>query len=79
MAMRRLSSAVAYALCVAALLERGHGAGTVGHGYTPQDIENGGLLYQANCTACHGPEGDGVPASISAAASSAAARPTTRS
>jgi putative heme-binding domain-containing protein len=32
-----------------------------GHGYTPGDIENGGLLYQANCTGCHGPEGDGVP------------------
>jgi putative heme-binding domain-containing protein len=32
-----------------------------GHGYTPGDIENGGLLYQNNCTACHGPDGDGVP------------------
>src|SRR5688572_15913980 len=32
-----------------------------GHGYTPADIENGGLLYQAICTACHGPDGDGVP------------------
>jgi len=32
-----------------------------GHGYTPADIENGGLLYQTNCTACHGPDGDGVP------------------
>ena len=32
-----------------------------GHGYTPADIENGGLLYQSNCTGCHGPEGDGVP------------------
>lgn len=32
-----------------------------GHGYTPADIENGGLLYQNNCTACHGPDGDGVP------------------
>src|SRR5512138_466232 len=32
-----------------------------GHGYTPGDIENGGQLYQANCTACHGPDGDGVP------------------
>ena len=32
-----------------------------GHGYTPQDVENGGQLYQANCTACHGPDGDGVP------------------
>lgn len=32
-----------------------------GHGYTPQDVENGGQIYQANCTGCHGPEGDGVP------------------
>ena len=32
-----------------------------GHGYTPGDIEGGGQLYQANCTGCHGPEGDGVP------------------
>jgi len=32
-----------------------------GHGYTPADIENGGQLYQGNCTACHGPDGDGVP------------------
>jgi cytochrome c oxidase cbb3-type subunit 3 len=29
--------------------------------YTPSDIESGKLLYQANCTGCHGPEGDGVP------------------
>ena len=36
-------------------------AGAQGHGYTPGDIENGGLLYQNNCTACHGPDGDGVP------------------
>jgi putative heme-binding domain-containing protein len=38
------------------------GAAAQGHGYTPQDIENGGQIYQANCTGCHGPEGDGVPA-----------------
>src|SRR5262245_31319587 len=47
-------------LTVAALLW----AATVhaqGHGYTPGDIENGGQLYQANCTACHGPDGDRVP------------------
>ena len=36
-------------------------AGAQGHGYTPADIENGGQLYQANCTGCHGPDGDGVP------------------
>lgn len=32
-----------------------------GHGFTPADVENGGLLYQTNCTGCHGPDGDGVP------------------
>ncbi len=32
-----------------------------GHGYTPQDIENGGLIYQTACAFCHGPEGDGIP------------------
>jgi putative heme-binding domain-containing protein len=32
-----------------------------GHGYTPQDIENGGLIYQTSCAFCHGPEGDDVP------------------
>jgi cytochrome c oxidase cbb3-type subunit 3 len=29
--------------------------------YTPTDIENGRQIYQANCSFCHGPEGDGVP------------------
>src|SRR5262249_61017557 len=28
--------------------------------YTASDIEGGRQLYQANCTGCHGPEGDGV-------------------
>src|SRR6266853_5578234 len=28
--------------------------------YLPEEIENGGRVYQANCTGCHGPEGDGV-------------------
>ncbi|PWT80887.1 MAG: hypothetical protein C5B57_11535 [Blastocatellia bacterium] len=28
--------------------------------YTASDIESGRQLYQANCTGCHGPEGDGV-------------------
>lgn len=32
-----------------------------GHGYTPQDVENGGIIYQSSCAFCHGPEGDGVP------------------
>jgi putative heme-binding domain-containing protein len=30
------------------------------HGYTPQDIEGGGELYQTNCAVCHGPEGDTI-------------------
>src|SRR6266853_1524513 len=28
--------------------------------YLPEEIENGGRVYQANCTGCHCPEGDGV-------------------
>src|ERR1700745_3446490 len=28
--------------------------------YIPAEIEAGGRLYTANCTGCHGPEGDGV-------------------
>lgn len=47
-------------LALAAVLLAG-GAFAQGHGYTPGDIENGGQIYQANCTGCHGPEGDGVP------------------
>jgi len=31
------------------------------HGYTQPDIENGGLLYRANCSSCHGPNGDSQP------------------
>jgi cytochrome c oxidase cbb3-type subunit III len=31
------------------------------HGYNSADIENGGRLYLANCTVCHGPEGDQIP------------------
>ena len=48
-------------LTVAGLLCAALAHAQQGHGYTPADIENGGLLYQANCTACHGPDGDGVP------------------
>jgi putative heme-binding domain-containing protein len=31
------------------------------HGYTPSDVENGGRLYRANCSSCHGPNGDLQP------------------
>jgi len=58
--MRQLISARVYALCLAALLDPSTARAQIGHGFTPQDIENGGLLYQANCTGCHGPDGDGV-------------------
>jgi putative heme-binding domain-containing protein len=30
--------------------------------FLPGEIEGGGRLYSANCTGCHGPEGDGVAA-----------------
>src|SRR6476661_5302529 len=29
--------------------------------YPPIDIENGALLYGANCAQCHGAAGDGIP------------------
>jgi putative heme-binding domain-containing protein len=29
--------------------------------FVPAEIEYGQRLFQANCTGCHGPEGDGVP------------------
>jgi putative heme-binding domain-containing protein len=32
------------------------------HTYLPAEVEAGGRLYQANCTGCHGPEGDGIAA-----------------
>ena len=31
------------------------------HNYTPQDVEDGGRLFRANCVGCHGPNGDLVP------------------
>ena len=29
--------------------------------YSPMDIQNGALLYGANCARCHGATGDGIP------------------
>ncbi len=31
------------------------------HSYTAADVEDGSRLYQANCSGCHGPEGNLVP------------------
>jgi cytochrome c oxidase cbb3-type subunit III len=31
------------------------------HSYTASDIEDGGRLYRANCTSCHGPDGNALP------------------
>jgi putative heme-binding domain-containing protein len=31
------------------------------HSYTAADVEDGARIYQANCSGCHGPEGDLVP------------------
>src|ERR1700692_4258222 len=30
------------------------------HNFTPIDVEDGGRLYRANCSICHGGQGDGV-------------------
>jgi putative heme-binding domain-containing protein len=32
------------------------------HSYLPAEVESGARLYEANCTGCHGPEGDGIAA-----------------
>ena len=36
------------------------GAPTAQHGYTKEQIANGGRLYQASCATCHGARGDTV-------------------
>jgi putative heme-binding domain-containing protein len=44
---------------VAAWLAAG-GAAVAQQRFLPAEIDAGGRLYLANCTGCHGPEGDGV-------------------
>jgi len=48
-------------LCIAASAASGPPRVAQDHGYTPADIENGGRLYQAACSGCHGPAGDAIP------------------
>ena len=51
--MRNLTGVCLLLLVAAAL----HGQ----HSYTAADVEDGARVYQANCSGCHGPEGDLVP------------------
>jgi cytochrome c oxidase cbb3-type subunit III len=39
----------------------GSGALFAQHSFTAIDVEDGGRLFRANCTICHGAQGDGVP------------------
>jgi putative heme-binding domain-containing protein len=52
---RSVGALVVVGLCTAS-------AGFAQPRYLPGEIEGGGRLYQASCTNCHGPEGDGVAA-----------------
>src|SRR5215468_615826 len=49
----RVSVFLGFALCAASALAQQPR-------YLPGEVEAGGRLYLANCTGCHGPEGDGV-------------------
>lgn len=45
---------------VAVMVLVADGAPTAQHGYTKEQIDNGGRLYQASCATCHGARGDTV-------------------
>jgi cytochrome c oxidase cbb3-type subunit III len=51
--MRNLTGACVLLLAAGALHAQ--------HSYTAADVEDGARVYQANCSVCHGPEGDLVP------------------
>ena len=42
------------------VLTMGAGALFAQHNFTQIDAEDGGRLYRANCTVCHGAQGDGI-------------------
>ena len=46
------------------------------HSFTPIDVEDGGRLYRANCSICHGAEGERRPRHRSRATTNSAARRT---
>jgi putative heme-binding domain-containing protein len=50
---------IRYLIC--ALFAIGTLAAQEGHGYTAVDIERGSQLFLANCSNCHGPDGDAIP------------------
>jgi putative heme-binding domain-containing protein len=58
-----VATATTWALALVGLVLMGGPAGSrvqAQHGYTKEQIENGGRLYQASCATCHGPRGDTV-------------------
>src|SRR6185437_310717 len=60
-AKRSFTAAATTAIALAILLGFcGGRANAQEHGVTPADIERGGQIFMANCTTCHGANGDGV-------------------
>jgi putative heme-binding domain-containing protein len=58
--MRVRSVLATVLLAVIGPAEAGHYVRAAQQKFLPAEIEAGGRLYTANCTGCHGPEGDGV-------------------